>query len=358
MDLYSDVILPSLYDAGYSTTDILEYFDKDYIVTYNPLVDDINTKSAMIFKETGIMKLLNGTVENSIGDNLTTVTLTTWLRGIKCKLQHYISYVFFELDYRMYFFSEYQRYVGNKLLSIPQKYNFQFEEIRKQLYKKYILDIDILNVNQVSMMSIIKKEPVQKPKKLKSSSEIQDCNEVETDAIEKYIDSRALSKLSIKKTGKVTYASIIVNGVYRNPALCFHYEEGFYKYRIIFERDKKYRFRSNGTYKNFFIARKNNTKKLYIVEGEIEALSILDYIEDDVFAIHNTNSLPSNLSLIDGYDEIVVKIDKDRYEENKKAFDKLSRTIVDYKVDHAVDDYNDLLIKNKLTKEIIEKINR
>jgi hypothetical protein len=357
MSLYDEVILPSLYDQGYLPQDILDYTDSEYITTYNPLTADINTKSAMIFKETGILKLLNGTIKNEKTQREdTTATLTTWLRGLRCGLYYYIKYNMSDMDMDKTLIYDIKDYVKNKMLNIPQRYNKNFENIRKEMYRRYILDIDLmaLKTNLINEVSRVSSE--KKPKIMESKTEYVECTKFENEAICKYLQKRGL-KLSIKENNRnVLFKTIVQNDTYRKPALCFSYEDGFFKYRLIHETDKKYRFRSNGKYQNFFIARKNNTKKLYIVEGEIEALSILDFVTDDVFAIHNTNSLPNNLSLLSEYEEIVVKIDADRYEENKNAFSKI-RCVTDFKTFEENKDYNDLLIERKLSKEIIENIN-
>ena len=357
MSLYDEVILPSLYHQGYLPQDILDYTETDYVTTYNPLTTDIKTKSAMIFKETGVLKLLNGTIRNiKTKREETTATLTTWLRSLNCGLHYYISYNISDMDMDKTIIYEIKDYIKNKMLNIPQKYNRHFEEIRKEFYKRYILDIDVIALN-TNFVSEVRKIPAsKKPKVVESSTEYMDCTKLETEAVGEYLKKRGL-KLSIKeKRDNVLFKTIVYNDTYRKPSVCFSYEDGFFKYRLIHETDKRYRFRSKGRYQNFFIARRNNTKKLYIVEGEIEALSILDFITDDVFAIHNTNSLPSNLSLLEGYSEIVIKIDADRYEENKKAFSKIN-CIVDFKTFEEGKDYNDLLIENKLSKQIIENIN-
>lgn len=358
--LYEKVILPSLYEEGYSVLDICDY-DKEYIVTYNPLTTDENTRSCMIFKQNGNLKLFNGTYSTKEGEEFTTTTLTTWLRKLKCGLKYYISYKMYALDIDKTILYDLIEYVKNKLLNIPQKYNKKFEDIRKTLYKHYILDIDLLSIGKDFELNIKRLESSEKPKQLESKTEIVESSQHEKNAIQEYLKSRGIN-IPLNGSGNILCRTIIQNEIYRKPAVCFAYEDGFYKYRLIYETQKQYRFRSSGRYSNFFNVRKNGSDILYVVEGDIEGLSIKQFIEDDIVVMHNTNSLPSKCDEVFAkYKKIIIKIDKDRFEENKGIFLKSKfkdKIIVDYKLEEENIDYNDLLVKNLLTKEIIEKINR
>jgi len=359
INLYNSVILPSLYNQGYSSDDIKDY-GGEYIVTFSPITEDEKTKSALIFKETGILKLLNGSVENKEGEEFTTVTLTTWLRQLNCKLSFYIKYVIFKEDIDKNLMIEYQKYSFDKLMKLRTKYNYLFEKIRKKLYENYILDVDILNLDVSKPLNIKEIESINKPKEIKSKMEILQPTEEELYSINSYIKQRGLN-INLKNSVNILPRIILQNSIYRKPALCFAYEKGFFKYRIVFETDKRYRFRSQGRYRDFFIVNiKEGNKILYIVEGEIEALTIKQYLTEDIdiVAIHNTNSFPTDPSVdISKYEKVIVKIDKDRYEENKGVFYKIHKNvIVDYKTEQDNYDYNDLHIKGILTKEKVLNI--
>jgi hypothetical protein len=155
---------------------------------------------------------------------------------------------------------------------------------------------------------------------------------------------------------------ILINDIYRKSGICFNYNNGFKKIRVIHEN--KFRYFCSGKYEEFFEVRKNNSDECFIVEGEINSLSIQDFVSCDIFALHNINSIPENLSQIKNYKKIYIKIDKDRYEETKSLFiEKISNVlkttevVVDYVSENNDLDYNELYSKNLLTKEMIYKIN-
>lgn len=352
----SEVILNSLYDIGYNHLDIIDF--DTYYQTYAPIGNDKNSMSAIIFKKDGNMKIFNGTVEQ---DNkiYTTLTLTQWLRQAKCNMRYYIQYILFLHEISKNTFPEYQEYVNNKLLSLPQKYNKKYEDIRTKLYKSYVLDIDVLGINSIDEISH-NPIPQQKMPKQVTKANMEICNptEYELSLIEQYLELRGL-KLAISKN--VSAKTIVYFDTYRKPCVEFVYNDDYRKYRVVFEQDKKNRFRSLGKYTDFFYARVSNTPTdtLYIIEGEIEALTVSLYTDQDVVAIHNTNSMPVNYeALVSKYNRIIVKIDKDRYHENYKTFLSIHQNvIVDYKVEHPSNDYNDLHKVGELSSAIVTKIN-
>lgn len=355
-----DVIIKALIKHNYQPNDIIDYEGCEYIITYCPLSVDKNTKSCMIFKDSGMLKMLNGTYVKN-GKSYTTVTLTEWLRAI-CKLDLYIAYICSKNDITKRNFIEYKEYLENYMLKLS-KYNKKFEEYRKIFYSNYILDIDILGVSVKTLDTI--KEPNVKIEKSKCNDITirKELSEIERKATDKYLfDKRKIPKLSIENIG--CYGVVIERNGYNKPAIAFDYENGFVKYRFIFETNKKYRFLCKGKYSNFYKVRKNNSDTCYIVEGELEGITISSYIEDDILCLHNTNTLPSENTIKEelcGYKTIIVKIDKDRYKENKPAFDKIKNLgyniLVDYKIEDETEDYNSLHIKEELSKDIIKKIN-
>lgn len=355
-----DIIIKALMKHNYQPNDIIDYEGCEYIITYSPLSVDKNTKSCMIFKDSGMLKMLNGTYIKN-GKAYTTVTLTEWLRAIG-KIELYIAYICNKNEITKRNFIEYKEYLENYMLKLA-RYNKKFEEYRKIFYSNYILDIDILGVS-IRTFDTIKEKNIEIEKtKVNDMTIRKTISEIEQKAINKYIfDKRKIPKLSIENIG--CYGVVIERNGYNKPAIAFDYENGFVKYRFIFETNKKYRFLCKGKYTNFYKVRKQGSKKCYIVEGELEGITISSYISDDILCLHNTNTLPLEDTIkeeLKDYDTIIVKIDKDRYEENKPAFDKIKNLgyniLVDYKVEDETEDYNSLHIKGELNKDIIEIIN-
>ena len=358
-----DVILQSLYEFEYDENDIDSYSDTDYFLTYNPLNEDINTKSCMIFKENGNMKLLNGFFVDPVSKKETTsITLSSWLRCIGI-MRFYIKYVFFHNNISMKLLDGYADYLFELLTktNIPNK---KFEDIRRILYKNYILDIDVLGID-LSKPIVNNSKKKQKLEAKSSTMNIVECTPYEELAIYNYLNKRGLSKLTVSKMKEIIYpVTILVNDLYRNPSVCLDYGDTYKKYRMIFALEKKFRFKTQGTYKSFYPTRISYSDTIYLVEGELESLSLLDFIEEDIVALHNTNSLPSELGWLNRYKNIIVKIDNDCYDANKSGlYKKLKETLpmcnitVDYKTNLVGEDYNTLLVKKLLTTELIKKIN-
>ena len=354
-----DVIIKALIQHNYQSNDIIDYEGCEYIITYSPLSIDKNTKSCMIFKDSGMLKMLNGTYVKN-GKTYTTVTLTEWLRAIG-KLDLYITFICYKNNITKRSFMDYKEYLEMYMLKLA-KYNKKFEEYRKIFYSNYILDIDILGVSIRTFDTIKEPNVTIEKTKCNSMSVRKELTEIEYRATNNYLVKRKIPKLAIEKIG--CYPVVIERNNYNKPAIAFDYGNGFVKYRFVFETNKKYRFLCNGKYTNFYHVRKNNTDTCYIIEGEMEGITASLYIEDDILCLHNTNTIPSEEVLIkelSKYKKIVVKIDKDRYEENKPAFDKIKKLgytiIVDYKMEDENEDYNSIHMKDKLSKEIIEKIN-
>ena len=108
-----DVIIRALLDHGYTTDDILLYDNAEYISTFNPLTDDKNSKSCIIFKDSGILKMLNGTFERN-GKVFTTMTPTEWLRSIQ-KMKYYIAYICYKNQFSKKDLTEYYKYLISRL---------------------------------------------------------------------------------------------------------------------------------------------------------------------------------------------------------------------------------------------------
>mgnify|MGYP003607107151 CR=1 FL=1 len=354
-----EVITKALTSHGYKYEDIIDYEDSEYILTFSPLSVDKNTKSCMIFKDSGILKLLNGSVECD-EKTYTTMTLTQWLRAIN-KMEYWIRYVCFKNEISRRDFMEYSEYLENYMLKIA-KYNSKFEKYRKIFYSNYILDIDIFGVSIMSF-DIILRQPIEVKKQKTSEMTVRkELSDFENKICNDYILKRKL-KLSILENCGV-YNVIIERNGYNKPAIAFDYGNGFVKYRFIFATDKKYRFLCKGRMNGLFQVRNNNTDICYLVEGESEGITIAEYIDDDIYCMHNTNSLPNDAFIMESlgkYKQIIVKIDKDRYEENKKAFDRIKKlgynVIIDFKVQELSEDYNSLHIDGKLTFDMIKSIN-
>ena len=146
-----DVIIRALLEHGYTTDDILLYDNTEYISTFNPLTDDKNSKSCIIFKDSGILKMLNGTFERN-GKVFTTMTPTQWLRSIQ-KMKYYIAYICYKNPFSKKDLTEYTEYLEDYMLSLAKK-NKRFEEMRKIFYSFHFKN-DCWRTGQVRNIGVI-----------------------------------------------------------------------------------------------------------------------------------------------------------------------------------------------------------
>jgi hypothetical protein len=151
--------------------------------------------------------------------------------------------------------------------------------------------------------------------------------------------------------------------------IAFRYPNGFAKYRVISNVNKKSRFLSFGGagYRDFYKIRNNSSDSVLLIEGEIEGWTCSYYIDSDIYGLHNLNSLPETDSL-KKYKQVICSIDYDKfdkvswglYERLVELCDKDAEIIIRPKLliwkdeDFLDLDYNDLHKEGKLNKEIIE----
>lgn len=353
MSEYLNELIMNALDEILDINDVEEY--KEYYKLYNPLSPDSETKSAMIFKEDGALRMFNSSIE-ILGKQKTTLMLTEWLR-LTNTLKYYIEYIRIKFNISFEELSLYKEDLLSFLFfSTTYKLKkYRFDWIRKTLYKSFILDKDIFEIQgKVEFKKISKEKTVNK---IDSKIDIISPNSYEEEAINKY---RITRKINSHKN--VKNVIVLINELYRKCGISFYYGNGFTKIRII--NENKFRYFCQGKYEELFEVRVNNTKTCFIIEGEINALSIQDYIKDDIYSLHNVNSIPTNLYQLKNYEKIIIKIDKDKFTETKKLFiEKIRNKLqdkevtIDYATDNEGDDFNSLHQNNLLSTEVIYKIN-
>ena len=117
----------------------------------------------------------------------------------------------------------------------------------------------------------------------------------------------------------------------------------------------------SGEYEELFETQIIGSNKALIQEGEANSVSLigcnLDY---DIYAMNNLNSLPKTNQLMK-YDEVIVIIDKDKYNNVKEGlFNNIKKLTkegckirVIYAFEDEEEDFNSYLIKNN--SEILKK---
>ena len=260
---------------------------------------------------------------------------------------------------------------GNKSVSLEKVCSYLgFQDEYKEILNKDIEDINIL---------YRRTNTIKKVDKAKNPPKEVDLTEDELEKCNKYLSDRGVSSI----LGLCEPVGLEFDGKYgkfKALYIAFRYPNGFSKYRSIYNSNKKTRFLSFGGdgYKELYCVRNNGSVKAWIGEGETEMLSISQYIDEDVYAMHNLDSIPERCDLSQ-YDEVTVMIDNDKYD---KVAWKLYKEIVkcchigakitirpklniwysgkwDYQ---HVDcngkkqdrDFNDLHKEGRLTKDIIE----
>ena len=154
-----------------------------------------------------------------------------------------------------------------------------------------------------------------------------DISKKDYDRCKKYLEERKIDIIKglieptiVEFSGKY--------GKYKKPYIAMRYPNGFTKFRSI-DKDcpKSSRFISFGAdgYKEFFNIRENGTDTLFLTEGELEGLSLINYTDNDIKAMHNLNSIPNTVSL-KKYKRIEVLIDYDKfYNVNLELYCKIKK---------------------------------
>lgn len=365
IDDYSPFIEHVLDSIGYEYIDDYKGFDK-YYLAFNPLIEDRNTMSAKIHRGDGIMLMYNGAIDverngRKISSNSIPPSEYSRLLGM---FDSYIDFVVGWYNIDVSILREYKRNLIDYTIgaiNLPWNKRKGMDNFRKFLFAHFITDKDILLYCQArSLVEIKAKFKAPKEKVRKTNITLGAILPYSERAVKKYCEGR---RIPLKENVYPTMVSL--DATYKIPAVCFNYPSGFKKLRFISgDADRRYlSHKEDGDYVNLFEAQVNGTSKCYVVEGEIESLSMTYVLSDDVYALHNTNSLPKDLSQLEKYDEIVFKIDYDKFNEVKSMIELKVKDLYPNKIikvepkivsDDKYVDYNSLLLKDLLTKEIIE----
>ena len=336
----------------------------DYYLAYNPLIQDNRSMSSQIYIKDGIMLMYNGSIDvmrknKMVSSNSIPPSEYARILGF---FDLYIDFVLMNYDVDLSVMMEYKNSFNEFVLNGNSGgFGRGIARFRKFLFQNFITDSDVMRYNcRKTKVDIIRH--FKKPEK-----KIYKKNEIMLEKpmffckrqIEKYCEKRKISFQSNVIPVLIRYE----NGSSDN-GICFNYPNGFKKIRFISEDSpRRYMALSDeGDYQYFFEARVCKSKNCFIVEGEIEALTITNIITDDVYAMHNVNSLPEHLSQLKGYDKIYLRVDFDKFESVKESFYRLVHEFGD-KVeimpkiicyDKKID-YNYLYNINKLNKEMIYK---
>lgn len=343
-----------------------------YYIAYNPLISDTKSMSCMIYKKDGIMIMYNGNIEvvrheNRIFSN--SITPNEYSRILN-KFDIYIDFVMSTNNISYSILREYKELLTEFILNnkLPEwNKRIGFDKVRKFLFYNYINDTDILNYRNINRNLKYISNSFKKPPKeiFKNDIKLIKPLTLNNHIIENYIKSRKIEIIN----NKVYPIVVGINNYYEN-GVCICYNNGFKKIRLTRENCpiRYLTYTIDGTYDELFEAKiQNKTNKCFLVEGEFEGLSISNFVDDDVYCLHNTNSLPKNLTQLDKYDTIIVKID---YSEDKyfkianSLFTKLKNIYPNKKIiisskynstDKKID-YNYMYVKNELTSVQINDI--
>lgn len=370
---FSNFIETLLDNIGYEyPKDYIGY--KNYYLAFNPLIKDTKSKSCKIHRKDGIMLMYNGNIEVKRKGVVTTsnsITPSEYARLLN-KFNLYIDFVIKHYGIDLSTLREYKNHLIDTQLNTNPIVNWSVkrgaENFRRFLFDQFITDDDIINYNANKTMKKVLEQFNQEQKEVFELQEIQIKEPLKFNQmlIAKYMKERLIpSQKNIK--GVV----VDFNNDYMLPAICFEYPNGFKKLRFIKKNSKKryLAYDNDGKYECLFEARVNGTKNCIIVEGEIEALSLLGVVEDDVYAMHNVNSIPKNLNQLLDYSKVFVRVDFDKFKEVKDGIENsINKFIKNNKLSIELDvkpkiicedkevDYNYLLKKNMLTKNMIYDI--
>lgn len=370
---FSNFIETLLDNIGYEyPKDYIGY--KNYYLAFNPLIKDTKSKSCKIHRKDGIMLMYNGNIEVKRKGVITTsnsITPSEYARLLN-KFNLYIDFVIKHYGIDLSTLREYKNHLIDTQLNTNPIVNWSVkrgaENFRRFLFDQFITDDDIINYNANKTMKKVLEQFNQEQKEVFELQEIQIKEPLKFNQmlITKYMKERLIP--SQKNTKGVV---VDFNNDYMLPAICFEYPNGFKKLRFIKKNSKKryLAYDNDGKYECLFEARVNGTKNCIIVEGEIEALSLLGIVEDDVYAMHNVNSVPKNLNQLVNYSKVFVRVDFDKFKEVKDGIENsINKFIRNNKLSIELDvkpkiicedkevDYNYLLKKNMLTKNMIYDI--
>ena len=370
---FSNFIETLLEDIGYEyIKDYIGY--NSYYLAFNPLIKDTKSKSCKIHRKDGIMLMYNGNVEvkrKGVTTTSNSITPSEYARILN-RFNLYIDFVIKYYGVDLSTLREYKSKLIDSQLNTNPIVNWRekqgMENFRRFLFDQFITDEDIINYNANKTIKKILEQFNKEEKELfkEQSITLKEPLKFNSLLIKKYMNERLIPYQNNVKEVVVDF-----NGDYMLPAICFEYPNGFKKLRFIKKNSKKryLAYDNDGKYECLFEARVNGTKNCIIVEGEIEALSLLGIVEDDVYAMHNVNSIPKNLNQLVNYSKVFVRVDFDKFKEVKDGIENsVNKFIKNNKLSIELDvkpkiicedkevDYNYLLKKNMLTKNMIYDI--
>lgn len=336
---YSELIENVLENIGYSYPEDYVGYDKHYL-TFNPLIKDVNNKSAMMFRKDGMLLMYNGAVEVLRDGKIKkdrSITPSEYCRMLGT-FDKYIAFILKSNDVPINVFDEYKKLIYKYITKDTKdmhKWTINgLKEFRRFLFKYYILDKDVLANKQVNIKTIRAHKFEAKKEESDSKIELLTATREHNVKGQGYLRKR---RLDLNREDLYPITVSFKNGAFKAPAICIEYPNGFKKIRMATENSKSFRYfcwtdNHKNPYNCMFEAKVDSADKsrCYVVEGEFDSVSIAKYLDCDVYSLHNVNSLPSNLSQIKQYDKIIVEVDADKYlEVRSMIYDKIKEKYPD-----------------------------
>ena len=324
---------------------ILNKFDKKYKQTdkgyncQNPFYNDINP-SAIFYSDGWLLSLSCNLIDNRNRLHIKEVCLL-----LGC-IELYIEFMMYKNNIPSYKLNAYRE------LIIQDK---KHKEYGKIFYDLGISKSDILGMSYMKPINP-NKFIHNKPKVKKTPPKEVEQTKEEYDKCIKYMEGRKLPLLDICKP-----STLLMNETFRCPCIKFTYPNGYAKFRLLEGKLRYLTSTESGEYEELFETQIIGSNKALIQEGEANSVSLigcnLDY---DIYAMNNLNSLPKTNQLMK-YDEVIVIIDKDKYDNVKEGlFNNMKKLTkegckirVIYAFEDEEEDFNSYLIKNN--SEILKK---
>ena len=346
---------------------------KKYFLSKNPFGDG-NVMSCMIHCSSGNMRIYNSSLPTIIRSgkpvkdcSLTITECARLFTEIENSVDSFDDYIDFILDtysISSNVFNQYKKALLEAKLNEINAFkrviqSKGFYEFRKLLFSHYITDNDIMKVKERKYSrTIIKKEKTKHDADEIVKPDICESSVFGKLVVERYLRKRDLLDCDLIRPVEVRWKA----GSYINYGVAIKYGNGFQKIRLL--ENKKMRYFADGKYEEFlYVKDSEDAKELLLIEGEFEAVTISKYLSnnEDVYAMHNINSLPSDLIKLKKYDKISIRIDydnKQKFEEvSQMLYGKLSEYNVEIKpkfyLENGKIDYNYIHCNYGLSKEII-----
>ena len=326
---------------------------KKYYLLRNPFGDG-EVMSCILHAESGNMRIFNTCLplvkrkekmvrESSITISETCRLLNSLQSNKGNSMNDYIDFILQENEIPVSIFNEYKRKLTEEITHNTQSFNDRkggfdrvlqskgFYEFRRFMFVNYIADSDILSVKR-KMKNVVEQKFKRelKPVEEKTKPQIIPANPFSKMIIQKYLAKRGIAEHDLIQPVEILWKG----GAYRSNGIKIMYPNGFEKIRVL--DNKTMRYFSNGSYDAFFEFRNTKTTDtLYLVEGEFEAITMSYYIQDDVFAMHNVNSLPQDLSSLKSYKNIQIRIDYDEGETYDENAENILRKLADNGITNA-----------------------